>query len=273
MSEAWRVYRPPRERRTGADVEATTSTPAGVDRNGGVEEAVLWRRWREEKDEEARWALAELHRPYAQRIAARAFARRPHAGLEFGDYGQFAMVGLLESIDRYVPGGPAQFRTFATRRIQGAILNGLEHLDERLEQAAAWRRARRERAESLIPDQLGGRSAERLLADLGQIGVGLALGFILESSGMFCGPEAVRGDDLHAEVEVRQLRQRLWEAVTQLPARERRIIELHYREGRRFDEIAEALEVSKGRISQLHARAVRLLGEAMRNRERADVTV
>jgi RNA polymerase sigma factor for flagellar operon FliA len=191
--------------------------------------------------------------------------------LEFGDYRQFAMVGLLESIDRYVPGGAAQFRTFATRRIQGAILNGLEHLDERLEQAAAWRRARRARAESLVPDQLDVRSADRLLIDLGEVAIGLALGFILEGSGMVLDPDAARCDALHDQVELRQLRRRLWDAVKQLPERERGIIELHYAQGRRFDEIAEGLDLSKGRVSQLHARAVRLLRDLMGGAAPCDV--
>lgn len=275
MSDAWRVYRPPAAS-GGAVPEgcaAREPAPAAPGAAATDDEGHLWRRWREGRDAEARWRLVELHSPYAHRLAARAFSRRPHDGLEFGDYRQFAMVGLLESIDRYVPGGAAQFRTFATRRIQGAILNGLDHLDERLEQAAAWRRARRERAESLAPEHLDLHSGERLLTDLGEIGIGLALGFILEGGGGPHPAAAARPDDPHTRIELRQLREQLWSSVRQLPDRERGIIELHYARGTRFDDIAEQLGLSKGRVSQLHARAVQRLRELMRDTEPCDVTL
>jgi RNA polymerase sigma factor FliA len=52
-------------------------------------------------------------------------------------------------------------------------------------------------------------------------------------------------------------------AVSRLPERERYIVQAHYFEGVQFKTIAQTLGVSEPRISQLHARAVQRLREAL----------
>lgn len=223
-------------------------------------ESCLWRRWRLEADRAAHRALVELHAPFARGLAARSFARRVTHEVAFDDYVQLAMVGLLESIERFVPGGEAQFRTFALRRIQGAIHNGLSRWTERQQQASTRRRLEAERIASLVPEKLTQASGEELLAHLGDVAVGVAVGLILEAVGLAPGPREVHGDP-YAQLELRQLREQAWRMVDRLPERERLVIELHYRHARRFDEIARKLEVTKGRISQIHRQAlVRLRG-------------
>jgi RNA polymerase sigma factor for flagellar operon FliA len=51
----------------------------------------------------------------------------------------------------------------------------------------------------------------------------------------------------------------LGEAVDALPERERAVIAAYYRQGRSMRDIAEELGVSESRISQLHARALKML--------------
>ncbi|HUX11853.1 MAG TPA: sigma-70 family RNA polymerase sigma factor [Spirochaetia bacterium] len=55
----------------------------------------------------------------------------------------------------------------------------------------------------------------------------------------------------------------VWRHVGKLPARLRRILKLYYRDQLTMREIAERLDVSEGRVSQLHARALRLLRKEM----------
>src|SRR5215217_267187 len=99
-----------------------------------TDESVLWQRWRESHDGEAREALLTLHMPYARTIAAVLYGKRVNDGVEFGDYHQLAAVGLLEAMDRFDPARGVQFRTFASRRMQGAVLSGLERLTEKQQQ-------------------------------------------------------------------------------------------------------------------------------------------
>ncbi len=236
-------------------------------------EGALWRRWCYEADAAARALLVERHMPYARALAARLYSRRPHDDIEFDDYLQYAMVGLVESVDRYSPERGAKFTTFAMTRINGAILNGLGRLTERQQQIAFRRRLAAERIASLVPDALSTDPTEQLLADLAEIGVGVALGVILEGTGMVLGqPDELPGDAYaHARAELRQLHERLWGLMDRLTEREREIIELHYRRGKRFDEIAEKLGLTKGRISQLHKQAVLRLRALMNDQETCDV--
>jgi RNA polymerase sigma factor for flagellar operon FliA len=51
----------------------------------------------------------------------------------------------------------------------------------------------------------------------------------------------------------------LGDAVESLPERERFVVTAYYRQGRSMRDIADELGVSESRVSQLHARALKLL--------------
>ena len=210
--------------------------------------------------------------PFARRLAGRIYARRPHDEVQFDEYEQFAMVGLLEAVERYAPDAGAAFRTFAFPRIQGAIMNGLARLTERQQQMAQRRHAAAERAESFMPEPLSLERTEELLSELGEIGVGLALGFILEGDGLYPEPQSEPGADPYAQFELRQVHQQLWKMVGRLTERERGIIEMHYKQSRRFEEIARVLGVGKSRVSQLHRQAIVRLRDLISKAEQCDVS-
>jgi RNA polymerase sigma factor FliA len=108
-------------------------------------EAGLWQRFRAAGDADARSRLLEMHLPYAKILAGVYFGRRYHDEVEFGDYLQLASIGLVEALDRFDPARGVQFRTFAARRMHGAILDGLERMTEKQQQIAARQRLRNER--------------------------------------------------------------------------------------------------------------------------------
>ena len=91
----------------------------------------------------------------------------------------------------------------------------------------------------------------------------------LEDSGLSAAPE---GFDPYRVLEMKQLRERLLLIVDALPERERRILKWHYFEHMDFKHIGEALGLSKGRISQLHARGLKLMRESLRSIERFDLS-
>ena len=81
------------------------------------------------------------------------YSRRGGQDFEFDDYMQYASLGLMECVDRYQPGLGASFKTYATTRMTGSILNGLR-LTERQQQLSIQRRmtATGERVASLAED-------------------------------------------------------------------------------------------------------------------------
>lgn len=205
--------------------------------------------------------LVAAYTPLVRRLAARHFSRWLGSELEFGDLMQLGAVGLLEAIDRYAPERGVRFETFATYRIEGAILNGLPSYSEYQRQLAVRRDLICERTESIrTSDGEDGKPALEQLADLA---IGLALGFALDDE-HDQQEEPSEPDNAYARVELAQLRRQLSDLVNQLHETERRVIFGHYFQLQPFEEIARDLTLTKGRISQLHHAALRRLRERFR---------
>ena len=228
------------------------------------EEALLWRQLRVEGDTRARERLLALHLGYARVVAAAYYARRYHDEIEFADYLQYASIGLLEALERFDPARGVQFRTFAARRMHGAILNGLERFTEKQQQIAARQRLRAERMhdlKALAGERSGSgalppRDTQQLLAFVSETGIGLALCWLLEGSGMVDEGAEAPPQPFYRSAELRQLRARLVQAVEGLPAQERTVIRSHYLQEIPFEQIAASLQLTRGRISQVHRRAL-----------------
>ena len=224
------------------------------------DEADLWRRLRAGADPGARDRLLEIHLPYARVVARVLYARRHHEEIPFDDYFQLASLGMVEAVDRYDPERGVQFRTFAARRMQGAILNGLERMTEKQQQIAARQRLRAERLQdvaALADDDAGERRRpEALMQFVGDVGIGLAVCWMLEGTAMVEDASAVRSIPFYQGVAARELRARLLEAVEALPPPERTVIRSHYLQEVPFEDVAATLALSKGRVSQLHRQAL-----------------
>lgn len=229
----------------------------------------LWRRYRDRADAEARKALILKYTSLVRRIAASLYARRPDNEIEFEDYAQCGMVGLLESVQRYRPDSEASFATYATYRIRGAILSGVEKITERREQSAYQARVRQERLASINAATGQGRSSD-LFHQMVDTALGLALGFMLEDTGMMREHNAPVADTGYGAQEGHEFRALMVQLLEELPERERLIIRSHYFEHVPFEQIARDLEISKGRVSQLHKRALDRLREEIKERRNLD---
>lgn len=249
------------------------------------EEALWWRQLHQESGADAREKLTALYLPYARTVAAAYYAKRTHDDIEFAEYFQFASVGLVEAMERFDPGFDTQFRTFAARRMHGAILNGLERLTEKNQQIAVRRKLREERLQALKADPstndefasaqpdpeaesapsrgrpASARSQQELFRYLAEIGIGLALGILLEGTGMY-GTESDAGNAMSPEIryfrqtEIEQLRRRLQTLVADLPKQEQSVIRYHYLQETDFDEISVIMGITRSRVSQIHRKAL-----------------
>lgn len=250
---------PPRTRET-----ATTS-----------EEARLWTGWVEHRDEAARNRLLEIYSAHARIIAATCYAKRFSDEIEFAEYYQLACVGMLEAFERFDPGQGVLFKTFAERRIRGAILDGLDLHSEKQQQIAARRRLDIQRYEELKaaageappPDC----ADHQVLKYVAEVGLAFAIGWILEGSGMVKEKDAAEPVHFYQRTEMRELRERILETVQSLPAQECSVIQWHYLQEISFEEIAAMLGVTRGRISQIHRKALGRLKEVLSGAERCNV--
>lgn len=233
----------------------------------------LWARWRELADAEAREALINHYAPYARMLAAKIYSRRISNEFEFNDYLQYATIGLIESVDRFDPQRGVKFMTYATLRVEGEILSGLERLSEQQQQLGLKRRLKRERLQDAIDNPPSQDDPEDVLRFLADVGIGLALGFILEGEGLIQTEEAALPDLGYQQLELKQLRARLLHYVRQLTEREQEVVRMHYLHEISFEEISRMLGISKGRVSQLHKQALNRLRGLLCHTEFCDVSV
>jgi len=228
---------------------------------GGADELAQWAEWRASASRPAREALFGHYMSYARSVAAQMFAARYQADVEFNDYLQLAYVGLIEAMDRFDHERGISFISFCTPRIRGSILNGVEKLTEVQEQISYNRRRGKERLASLK----SAASAHGGTNTLSELATGLAIGFMLEGTGMMVeGERETPYGNAYETTAWRQASAQLRQAVRTLPARTRRIIEYHYFEAIPFEQIATLLGLSKGRISQIHKAGLGALKTALK---------
>ena len=220
--------------------------------------------------------LVQRYVPLVKRIAYHLMARLP-ANVLFDDLVQNGMLGLLDAFDRFEEGFGAQFETYATQRVRGAMLDGLRESD--------WlpRGLRRElrRIESAVNEleHANGRvPSERELADA----LGLSLAdyqkTLLEARGhqlVYFEDFSGEGDEDFLErhftdndadplniLEDKNFKSLMVQAIEKLPEREKMMMALYYEQDLNLREIGEVMGVTESRVCQLHTQAVsRLRGQ------------
>ncbi len=220
------------------------------------------------------------HLPIVRYLARRIHERLPqHVDIE--DLVSAGVVGLMDAFTKFDPEKKVQFRSYAQFRIRGAILDSLRTLDwsprelrrkgRAVEEAIRKLTARLGRAPSepeiaaemdLVLDDY-----QQLLGDLKGLEIGTLHVERNENSGeeeLAYVPGKPEEDPLFCCLRG-ELEERLTEAISNLPDRERLVMTLYYYEEMTMREIGLALGVVESRISQVHASAVVHLRAALRD--------
>jgi RNA polymerase sigma factor for flagellar operon FliA len=213
--------------------------------------------------------LVQRFVPLVKRIAYHLMARLPPS-IQFDDLVQNGMLGLLDAIDRYQEGFGAQFETYATQRIRGAMLDGLRENDW-LPRNLRRELRRIETAISQLEHEHGRAPSERELADA----LGMTLADYQKPCRMRGGTRLYledfsgSGDEDFLErhftdndadpvsiLEDRGIKAQLVTAIGQLPEREKLMMALYYEQDLNLREIGEVMGVTESRVCQLHSQAI-----------------
>mgnify|MGYP003666990695 CR=1 FL=1 len=213
--------------------------------------------------------LVELYAPLVKRIAFHLMAKLP-SSVNVDDLMQNGMIGLLDAVDRYEEGA-AQFETYASQRIRGAMLDGLRE-DDWMPRGLRRDMRRVDAAVQTLEQRFGRAPNETELA--GEIGVPLpeyqqilqdARGHQLvyfedfksgEDEDFFEHHVVDQDADPLGLLEDADFRRALVSAIGQLPEREQLVMSLYYDEELNLREIGEVLGVTESRVCQLHSQAV-----------------
>ena len=215
--------------------------------------------------------------PFVEQLARRVAATMPHS-IDIGDLVQDGVIGLIDAAHRFDEARGIKFETFAERRIRGAMIDALRK--------DAWprgvRRQRREleAAREELRRELG---CEPSLADLAakvgsdekRLGRTIVRINAIESTSPLASAERLDETSVpvalmpsepeppDAAYEREQVTARVRGAIASLPAREQRVIGMYYYQEATMKQIGAAIGVNESRVSQLHARAIRRLRDAL----------
>jgi RNA polymerase sigma factor FliA len=215
--------------------------------------------------------------PFVEALARRMAATMPHS-IDLSDLVQDGVIGLIDAAHRFDDSRGIKFETFAERRIRGAMIDALRK--------DAWprgvRRVRREleAAREKLRASLGHEPsladlAEAIGSDEKRLGKTIVRINTIESTSPFSSAESVDETQLPAvlvpaeperpdmQYERDEVKARVRNAIATLPPREQRVIALYYYNEVTMKDIGAELGVNESRVSQLHARAIRRLREAL----------
>jgi len=210
--------------------------------------------------------------PLVRRLAHHLIAKLP-ASVQIDDLIQAGLIGLMDAIGRFEEGQGAQFETYASQRIRGAMLDELRQADW---MPRSVRQAQRkiETAMTKAEQTLGRQPTEAEVAK--QMGISLEdyQDMLFESRGaqlVFYDDYAedgdgegyldrqLEGDESANPMEMlndSRFQGALVEAISTLPEREKMLMGLYYEQELNFREIAAVLGVTESRVCQLHTQAV-----------------
>jgi len=211
--------------------------------------------------------------PLVRKLALQLLARLP-ASVQLDDLIQAGMIGLLDAIRRYQESPDAQFETYATARIRGAMLDELRSQDwlprsvrsksRRIETAIQRQEQARMRppTESEIADELGLPLTEyrEMLADAQGIQIVHYEDFSRDGDAGdgnwqdLASGERDQGTPLDSLL-AGDLRRALIAAIDALPEREKLLMSLCYEQGLNLKEIGAVLNVTEARVCQLRSQA------------------
>ena len=210
--------------------------------------------------EDNRKKLIEEHIELVKIIAGTIY-KSYSSYIEYDDVVSFGIIGLLDAIEKYDENKKINFKTYAQYRIRGQILDGFRKLDW-VPRGVRNTHDKLNKAESKLRMELNRKPNDKELS--------LELGINIEELAVY-----KKNADLHTQTslehflenslkEVRDttnveeivlkedLKNRLAEQINSLDTRDKQLITLYYYEELTFKEIANVLNISESRVSQLH---------------------
>ncbi len=214
--------------------------------------------------------LLEQHADLVKRIAYHLANRLPPS-VQVDDLVQAGMIGLLDAARNYDQGRNASFKTYASIRIRGAMLDEIRkndwiprsvHTKAKLLAGAIRtvenREGRDARAQE-IADELGislEKYHDLLKSANGKKVLSLDETVSEDGDGSLMDALPDEAPSPMENMQEQDVKNVLAEAVAGLPERERMVMSLYYDDELNLREIGQVMGVSESRISQIHSQAI-----------------
>ncbi len=239
----------------------------------------LWSDYARTKSSDLREQLILEYAPLVKLVAGRLSMYLGY-NVEYEDLCSYGIFGLIDAIDKFNPQKDVKFETYASLRIRGSILDQIRKMDwiprtirqKQRQIDAVMRQIESEKGRPATDEEIAqglgvtNEEYDKWQSQMKITGV-VSLNEFMESGAevpaeqnnqfRFDGPEEV--------IEKEELKRKLGEALEKLTEKERLVITLYYYEELNLKEIANVLEVSESRVSQLHTKALAKMKGTMGN--------
>ncbi|MCR8630787.1 MULTISPECIES: FliA/WhiG family RNA polymerase sigma factor [Paenibacillus] len=243
----------------------------------------VWKQWKESGLIEAKQSLIETYLPLVDYVSNRLSIGLPK-NVAKDDLASFGVMGLIDAIEKFDYLRGLQFETYASWRIRGAIIDGLRQGDwvprsvreksKKIEEA--YQKLEQQYLRSVTDEEISSylQVSEN---DFRQMVQEIAITTVCSID------DPIREEDSETrlsllidekaknpEYKVNEfyLKETLAKAIERLTEKERTVVSLFYYEELSLSEIAEVMNLSPSRISQLHSKAIlRLRGSLGRYQE------
>ncbi len=233
----------------------------------------LWADYKKTGERALRDQLIVHYAPVVKYVAGRVSVGLPRH-VDEADLASYGVIGLIDAIERFEPSRKIKFETYAIPRIKGAIIDELRSIDwvprsvrakaRAVEQAYAKLEATLHRTptDSEVANELDMSESEfqSVLRKISFVGV-VALDEVFRGGDR--SDRSTLGETLPDSTagpvdtfEVKETKEALVAAVSQMADREKKVLTLYYYEGLTLAEIGEILGVTESRVCQIHTKAV-----------------
>jgi RNA polymerase sigma factor for flagellar operon FliA len=227
-------------------------------------------------DKQNRSALIESELASVKKIAYYYFGRIKSA-VEIEDLLQIGFLGLVDASHRYIETEQGSFKAYASIRIKGAIVDYLRK-SSNLCRTTIANRKKLLGAEKFLLDKLGRLPTDIELSE----NLGISLDDLFTWRKNFQANQLQSLDEVHNEfsewfadftapvedqIYLDELKKGLRISLDGLKPNEALVLQLYYVEELNIYEIAEIMEISTGRVSQLKSAAISFIRDDLRKRD------
>lgn len=231
-------------------------------------------------DEQFKWPLVLRYKDLIKSAALQIRGVYSHMA-QVDDIVSEGILTLVSAIDRYDPEKGVKFETFIAKRIRGMVIDVARKQDW-LPRSLRKRTREIDEAVTELYTELGRCPTDAEVAQ--RLGVtvekyhkeaaGVALGNILsldalidmreQDAGWFEMPARDSKEQPEVMFQERELHEALADGIGRLRKNEQIVLSLYYEKNLHMKEIAQVMDISAPRVSQIHARAIEKLQDHMR---------
>jgi RNA polymerase sigma factor for flagellar operon FliA len=237
---------------------------------------LLWREYHENHDSLSQENLVKQYVHLVEKVANRLSLSIPQRIIPKDDLIGLGYIGLIEAIQKFDYEKGFQFETYGLWRIKGAMLDGIRQMDwvprGLRDSAKNLNRGFRHLEQTLMRPPTEEELSQYLnvsLEEVDQAMSTLSFSTLLSlnepvNANQEEGKQQSRLDQIEddkfisqdQQMQMGEFQKIIALSIDKMPEKERLVISLFYYEGLTQVEIAEVMSLTKGRISQIHSKAI-----------------